>query len=357
MFCSQCGKKLRDNMLFCPFCGAEIVIPEQDERPPAKAEALPEAPIPEAPAPEAGPEAEAVRGDAVAPEEATPATEAAPFPSAASWRAEEPDWLRDVPDWLKDMSSEPQTPPAPEPPSQPDPPMSRPPVLTAGRPPRISGSAVNLDVRSAEARHYGKAAQSAADSLFMDRDDEDEDDYDEVDDPYDEDEDEDEDDLFEDPDRPSFLFRHLRSVVGLLLFLILAVIVAIYAFSAPGQRSLARANLAWRPEVYSRLGKESYQAGNYAQAGQYYERALSRAPGNYGYASSAAKCYLDGGNTAKAAEMLMKCIALQPNTEDPYVYLLGLYPDAATRPIEVTRLITQGYQLTGSARLNLEASN
>jgi len=31
MFCSQCGKKVMENMLFCPFCGSPIVIPDQDE--------------------------------------------------------------------------------------------------------------------------------------------------------------------------------------------------------------------------------------------------------------------------------------------------------------------------------------
>ena len=30
MYCGQCGKKVMENMLFCPFCGAPIVIPDQD---------------------------------------------------------------------------------------------------------------------------------------------------------------------------------------------------------------------------------------------------------------------------------------------------------------------------------------
>ena len=29
MFCSQCGKKVLEMMLFCPFCGSPIVVPEQ----------------------------------------------------------------------------------------------------------------------------------------------------------------------------------------------------------------------------------------------------------------------------------------------------------------------------------------
>ena len=38
MFCGQCGKKVMENMLFCPFCGEPIVIPDQDV--PAAASAL-----------------------------------------------------------------------------------------------------------------------------------------------------------------------------------------------------------------------------------------------------------------------------------------------------------------------------
>jgi len=40
MYCSQCGKKLGDAMLFCPFCGEPIVIPEQDD-----AQVAPDSPV------------------------------------------------------------------------------------------------------------------------------------------------------------------------------------------------------------------------------------------------------------------------------------------------------------------------
>ena len=33
MYCSHCGKKVGEDMLFCPFCGKPIVIPEQDDKP------------------------------------------------------------------------------------------------------------------------------------------------------------------------------------------------------------------------------------------------------------------------------------------------------------------------------------
>ena len=352
MFCSQCGKKVRENMLFCPFCGAEIVIPEQDEEAPEEPQPVEAAPVSEPKSVEAAPVSEPQPDSSGAPEEEPMDAEA----FSASWRAEEPDWLKDDPDaWA------PREPEIADIPDELPPPKPRPPVLAAERPPRVSGSALQRDVRSSGERHFGRGEPTALNGggLFMEaekpeRPKDEYDRYDEYEDAYDREDEEDEIDAFEDEDRPGFLMRHLRSVVGGLLFLALAIIVLLYALSGPGQESLARANLAWRPEVYSRLGKASYESGEYNKAGLYYERALSRMPDKYAFASSAAKCYLDAGNDAKAAEMLKKCIALQPNTEAPYVYLLDLYPEAVDRPLEVPQLIEQGYRLTGSARLKLE---
>ena len=91
----------------------------------------------------------------------------------------------------------------------------------------------------------------------------------------------------------------------------------------------------------------------YRQAGVYYERALARDSDNYSYASSAAMSYIAADNREKATEMLKKCIEIQPLSVEPYVYLAGLYPDAATRPGSITMLIQQGYQTTGDSRLKL----
>ncbi|MDO4865167.1 MAG: zinc-ribbon domain-containing protein [Clostridia bacterium] len=38
MYCSHCGKKVTDTMLFCPFCGDPIVIPDQDDDVPSQPE-------------------------------------------------------------------------------------------------------------------------------------------------------------------------------------------------------------------------------------------------------------------------------------------------------------------------------
>ena len=42
MYCGKCGKRVLDDMLFCPFCGAAIVIPDQEE-PAAEPVSLPKA--------------------------------------------------------------------------------------------------------------------------------------------------------------------------------------------------------------------------------------------------------------------------------------------------------------------------
>ena len=38
---------------------------------------------------------------------------------------------------------------------------------------------------------------------------------------------------------------------------------------------------------------------------------------------------------------------------EPYLYLLSSYPDEADRPLDVTKLLLQGYQQTGDDRLNV----
>lgn len=401
MFCSQCGKKLRDGMLFCPFCGAEIVIPEQDEP-----KAAPEAPV-RAPEPEAGPVAPE---PPLFPEEADdPAPEVpdvpgaeedhgpddrafppepdgagviydveapAPPPADTDGDADVPsDWRNAFDDWLEDVPGEAGQAPEPEirreEPEQPmhhrsaegeavpvrraDPPGG------ASRGRRITGRSRRRPQHAAGAERPGKASLSGGasrdtvvprrrsaveDDLFMNGA------APEVLDEYDRYGDDPDDGGFVyEEERPGFFVRHLRSMVGLLLLALLTFVITLYALSGAGQTNLAKLNLAWRPEVYSRLGKESYNVGQFQQAGVYYERALSRAPDNYGYASSAAKCYLDAKNTEKATEMLKKCIALMPTAEDPYVYLQGLYPDPVTRPLEVTQLLEEGYRMTGSERL------
>jgi len=63
--------------------------------------------------------------------------------------------------------------------------------------------------------------------------------------------------------------------------------------------------------------------------------------------------YLEAGENEKAAAMLKRCAEIDSTKLEPYVYLLRLYPDAASRPWDITRLLQQGYQKTGDARLNV----
>lgn len=169
-------------------------------------------------------------------------------------------------------------------------------------------------------------------------------------DPDDEFDDDDDDD---DEEGEGFFSRHLRGIIGIILFLALLAGLAIYALSEPGQRTLARVNitLPLKAEVYGKLGFESYNAGNYAEAGRLYERALAREPGSYSYASSAAMAYVALGEKEKAAAMLKKCVELNPDAVEPYIYLLNLYPNPNGRPWEITQMIEQGYLRTGDMRL------
>ncbi len=399
MYCSQCGKKVKDTMLFCPFCGEPIVIPEQDE---PEAPAAPEVPVaPEEPA-------EAV--DAVEPEEAsdsapTEAPEPVSEPEPAVGPLDRPgremgeaeaellDWESSRKEYIADdiwsdrdrRAPQPFTPLVQEEAAEADAdwraeiarkkeqdaPQKKAPDLSgeAHDLPRLDGVAPKLeaDIEGAkpvsdvrEKPRKGKGASTLVppkamdpNDIFMDGPGQREfDEFDDFDAPSGKDY-APEDFVFEDADEGSFFMRHVRGIVGLALFVILLLMFVIFAFSKSGQQSLARVNLAWSVEAYSQLGYQKYQAQQYDEAGLYYERALKRDPDNYSYASSAAMAYVESGNRDKAAEMLKECARINPQLLEPYIYLLNLYPDAADRPWDVTQLLKQGYERTGDVRLNV----
>jgi hypothetical protein len=182
---------------------------------------------------------------------------------------------------------------------------------------------------------------------------------DEYDDAYDRTElDDDDDDFiddfeFEEKEHGGFFQRHIRGIVGLLLFLLLLVICAVWAFSPKGQLVLAKMNLAWTPQVYADLGYAAYQQDSDKLAARYYEKALARDESNYEYAHSAMVAYYDAGETESAAAMLKKCIEMDPDNPEPYQEMLILYPDDESRPWEITELIRLGYQRTGHEALKL----
>ena len=406
MYCSHCGKKVNDTMLFCPFCGNPIEIPEQDEPDGQAAPAVPAEPAVQA-AP-AGTEAEdaasdparvvfepldldAASGDGPISSEAPEAKPREAMNDAAAelldWESSRKEFASDdawsdrgarhaepfAPltfmeeeagedvDWRAEIARK----------KEQDAPQKKAPDLggEAHDLPRLDGVAPKLeaDIKGAkpvseshEKPRKGKSASTLVPPKAMDPNDifmdgsgkRDFDDFDDFDKPSGKDFAEG-DYVFEDTDEGSFFMRHIRGIVGLALLVVLLLIFVVFSFFKPGQQMLAKFNLAWSTDAYSTIGYQRYQDHQYDEAGLYYERALQRDPDNYGYASSAAMAYIEAGNRDKAAEMLKQCARIEPKLLEPYIYLLNLYPDAADRPWDVTQLLQEGYKNTGDTRLNV----
>lgn len=349
MYCGQCGKKVMENMLFCPFCGSPIVIPEQDE---------PSAPASQ----ESKPAAEEVKQVSLFDEPAVPVEEA-----VEEEAAEDIEQLPFEP--LRFSFDEPE--PAPEPVSdekeaddgevfisleEAEDDIPIPVVQSEPQPePKTERRAERKRPdggRKRENKTYIPVKEVDVDNLFMDEESlEPEDEYDLPDD-YDsgfEDEFE-----FEEPEEGGFFQRHIRGIVGLILMLVVVMIVMIWAFSPKGQVALARMNLAWDAEVYADLGYDAYQQNSDLLAAKYYEKALARDTENYDYAHSAMVAYYEADKIESAASMLKKCVELRPDDPEPYQEMLILYPDAASRPWEIAELVKMGYERTGDASLKLE---
>ena len=149
----------------------------------------------------------------------------------------------------------------------------------------------------------------------------------------------------------SFIFRHLRSIIGAFLFLLLLLVNALYFCSDSGQNTLAHIGLAWNAKAYSRLGLEAYNNEDYEGAGAYYKKALSHDPDNFQYATSVAMAYISANNRDASVEALTEAIRINPYALEPYLYLMNFYPDAETRPDSIQLLIEQGYSYTLDERL------
>ena len=290
MYCSGCGKKVLDTMRFCPFCGAKVIIPEQDD----------ETVLAASPAETEETFQKEERFTFDMPEDDAPVE--APKPEN---RTEEETLIQNEP-----KRSETETP--------------------------------------------------IANDLFMEENRNTEDDYDSFErsrqsherlyDSRRESEDEDEEDYNEE----SFFSRHWKGLLCFVLLIVLAGGGVFFATTEMGQAQLAKINYPLpfiQAEKYGKLGFEAYQAGSYTEAGAYYERALAREPGSFNYAQSAAMAYIAANDTEKAAEMLKKCIELEPKVADLYLHLLALYPDPSTRPTEIVGILQRGYAETGDVRL------
>jgi len=366
MYCSQCGKKLKDTMLFCPNCGVAIEFPDDEEdvvpAEPVRREARPEVPV-KAPEPEIVPEPEADEAGACDAEPLFEDTVEAEAEVVSAEETEEefvPLQMDETEEELVWEKVEPKVERRPPEMGK----RSEDAVRLEGHAPRLKGQEDKRARRPAPARKpsENRAARPAStyvppkpmdpDDMFMDKPDA-YDAYDEFDE-FDEMEYEDipDDDFdYEDDEENSFFLRHIRGIMGFSLMALLAAVCLIYIFSQGGQATLAKMNLAWDPEVYSRIAYQNFQSGAYAVSGSYYEKALARDADNYDYAISAASAYIYAEDSEKAANMLKKSISLDPSKPEPYVYLMNIYPDAATRPWDVSQILQQGYGRTGDDRL------
>lgn len=366
MYCSQCGKKVVDNMLFCPFCGSPIVIPEQDTATVLPPQAAPETTdaqkkevsvdemIPETP------EAETVvpNEETIVPEPEekeihwSDCVESLNFEpldldnldnetTQADSRQEEEftplnldfenDFVRadktsDVSDEVSDLLRDQIR-------KSPSRTKESAPVRKPADPERKAKSMVSM-------RNFDP------NDIFMDGSD------------YDDDEDEEEYEErfeYEEPEQGSFLIRHIRGFVALSLFFIMLAVIAGWTISDSGQLSLAQVNLAWRASAYERLGYDAYQNGKYVLSGNYYEKALTKDADNFGYAYSAGVAYYAANDIDDSAQMGKRAIQIDKSRPEGYELLLRLYPDASERPWEITELIQQGYRETGNESFNIGA--
>ena len=315
MYCWQCGKKIKDTMLYCPFCGAKIELPEQDEaeesvnRPAVVLSALDQ--LPKEPFRQAEPAQPATTADRQNEAEA-PAVILEKEPPFVPLEQDESIW--NIPDAEAD-----------------DEPEETASVIQ----PRGSSSADAGDMRRTQKRQpeLERTPDDPAprrrfnpNDIFLDGEDGDSSDYDEE---YDDDEEE------------SFVLRHIRGLVALGLFAVLVAILLGWAFSSSGQKTLARIGIVWNKAVYAELAAEAQQNGQDLAAADYYAKALEGDAENYSYAYNAAVLYLNNGDNQRSAEMARKAAAINPTSQDLRELLERLYPDPATRPDDIAQILGQ----------------
>ena len=381
MYCTKCGKKNAEDRLFCGFCGSplntpEAAAPEDDERRiygrPGTGQAQPVA------APEKG-------GEETAPEQAVPRSRRArhakmiaeaqaaeeedgwpeldiepPIPPRPQFRAEQAqdDGYGEAADIPPEETAPGEDAPDGDVPGEEDPLarplLNRPVELRAKRPPQLSRASAPVKPRAATgARRANTVVPPRApdpDDLFL------EDEADAEDDIADFVQEYLDDYRYEDRPHGNFFVRHIRGFVTLILLAIVAVVVGSWLTFGSGQRLLGQLYISGNPATYVELGKEADEAGNYEEAGAYYLKALEvRGEELDGSdrttAVNAANAYIRAGNSGRAAAALEYLIAIDPNDPAPYNTLKQLYPDAASRPQSVTRLLQQGAQNTGDASL------
>ena len=381
MYCKKCGKKNADDRLFCGFCGSPLDTPEPSaaaEEAERRLYGRPEAEK-AVPAPERAKSDAPEKAKAPAPQEGAPmsrrARHARMIEEAARAEQEEEEW--------PDLDIEPPIPQRPqrkaeprvEPEAEPDLPpedeeesappeeadrdaaedplarplLDRPVKMRAKHPPQLSRAAAPVKPRAATgARRVNTMVPPRApdpDDLFL------EDEADAEDDIADFVHEYLDDYRYEDRPHGNFFVRHIRGFVCLILLVIVALVVGSWLTFGSGQRLLGQLYISGNPETYVSLGQEADAAANYAEAGAYYLKALELDPADRTTAVNAANAYIRAGDSGRAAVALEYLIAIDPYDAAPYNTLKQLYPDAASRPQTVTRLLQQGAQYTGDASL------
>ena len=318
MYCSQCGKKVNDSMLFCPFCGSALVLPEQDDAPvPQLAKQVKIQPILQ----------DIPDARSNSPIEDIPQETFQPL-DLDSFAVED----RHTYTHVEHKESV----------------LAREPVHLDGNVPDLSDihSPTRPKSKKSKKRPSTYVPQKAfnPDDIFLDSEESD----------FDEPEPE-EHFTYEEPLEGGFFERHMRGMVGIMAFAILVVVLLLWALSDSGQYTLAGVNLAWRAEAYEQVAYKAYEDQNYTLSAEYYLKALARDPESYSYAYSAGVMYLWNSDVENAAEMAKRAIQIDPTRADAYKLLLQAYPDVSTRPWEIQSLIEQGYEQTGLDELKTDS--
>ena len=408
MYCTKCGKKNADDRLFCGFCGSPLDAPEQAPSPedaerklygrpepaPSVGESAPavremEAGAEKAAGPEAQSEASLSRrarrerqAEAAAREAAAregdewpeldieppiaPRTHARPAPveRTRTHSAEPPRPEADEEGFCagaldEEYGEAADIPPEEDAPDEAEDPLARPllrePVeLRAKHPPRLSRQSAPVKPHAAAgARRVNTVVPPRTpdpDDLFLEDEADAEDDIADFVDEYLND--------YRYEERPggNFFVRHIRGFVTLILLLVFALGIYFWLAFGSGQRLMGQLYISGNPATYVELGKEAEAAGDYAEAGDYFLKALEvhgaeLDSSDRDTAVNAANAYIRAENAGRAAEALEYLIAIDPNDPAPYNTLKQLYPDAASRPQRVTQLLQQGAQNTGDASL------
>lgn len=400
MYCTKCGKKNADDRLFCGFCGSPLDAPEQAPSPEDAERRLygrPE-PAPAVGAMETGAE-KAARAEAQSEaslsrrarrerqEEAAretaaregdewpeldieppiaPRTQARPAPveRTRTHSAEPPRPEADEEGFCagaldEEYGEAADIPPEEDAPGEAADPLARPlltePVeLRAKHPPRLSRQSAPVKPHAATgARRVNTVVPPRTpdpDDLFLEDEADAEDDIADFVDEYLSD--------YRYEERPggNFFVRHIRGFVTLILLLVFALGIYFWLAFGSGQRLMGQLYISGNPATYVELGKEAETAGDYAEAGDYFLKALEVRgaeldSSDRDTAVNAANAYIRAENAGRAAEALEYLIAIDPNDPAPYNTLKQLYPDAASRPQRVTQLLQQGAQNTGDASL------